>query len=85
VNGLIEFHFERLYSIYMNKCTSSIKSTIICLSSLGYYEFYLNDNKVNPSRKLDPGWTTSEQRTLIMVTIIFFLSKFIELFLLRMV
>jgi len=85
MNGRIEFHFEHLYSIYVNTCTSSIKLASICLSSLGYYEFYLNDNKVNPSQNLDPGWTTREQRILIVFIIIFFLSKFIDLFLLRLV
>ncbi|CAF0899842.1 unnamed protein product [Adineta steineri] len=45
--------------------TSPIKSAIVYISGLGYYELYLNGNKVDPSRKLDPGWTTYEKRTLI--------------------
>jgi alpha-L-rhamnosidase len=44
--------------------TSPIKSAIVYISGLGYYEFFLNGNKVDLSRKLDPGWTTYEKRTL---------------------
>ena len=41
--------------------TSPIKSAIVYISGIGYYELYLNGNKVDPSRKLDPGWTTYEK------------------------
>jgi alpha-L-rhamnosidase len=59
--------------LYMNELrkefnvpnTSPIKSAIVYICGLGYYEFYLNGNKVDPSRKLDPGWTTYEKRTLV--------------------
>jgi hypothetical protein len=44
--------------------TSPIKSAIVYISGIGYYELYLNGNKVDPSRKLDPGWTSYEKRTL---------------------
>jgi hypothetical protein len=53
-----EFHVPHL--------TINIKSAIVYMTGLGYYEFYLNGNKVDPSRKLDPGWTTYEKRTLIV-------------------
>jgi alpha-L-rhamnosidase len=43
---------------------SAIKSAIIYISGLGYYELYLNGKNIDPSRKLDPGWTTYERRTL---------------------
>ena len=46
--------------------TSPLKSAIVYMSGLGYYEFYLNGNKVDPSRKLDPGWTTFQKRTLLV-------------------
>ena len=46
--------------------TSPVKSAFAYISGLGYYEFYLNGNKVDPSRKLDPGWTTYELRTLLV-------------------
>jgi hypothetical protein len=39
---------------------SPIKSAIVFMTGLGYYEFYLNGNKV------DSGWTTDEKRTLIV-------------------
>jgi alpha-L-rhamnosidase len=46
--------------------TSPIRSAIVYISGIGYYELYLNGNKVDPSRKLDPGWTTYYLRTLIV-------------------
>jgi len=60
--------------IYMNELrkeftvpnTSPIKSAIVYMCGLGYYEFYLNGNNVDPSRKLDPGWTTYSKRTLLV-------------------
>jgi hypothetical protein len=46
--------------------TSPVQSAIVYICGLGYYEFYLNGNNVDPSRKLDPGWTTYGKRTLIV-------------------
>ncbi len=46
--------------------TSPIHSAIVYICGLGYYQFYLNGNNVDPSRKLDPGWTTYQNRTLIV-------------------
>jgi len=88
--------------LYMNELrkefnvpnTSPIKSAIVYICGLGYYEFYLNGNKVDPSRKLDPGWTTYEKRTLvasfdvtanITVRYIFFFQKIVYLHLYRSV
>jgi alpha-L-rhamnosidase len=45
--------------------TSPVKSAIVYITGIGYYEFYLNGKNVDPSRKLDPGWTTYEKRTLL--------------------
>lgn len=45
---------------------SPVKSAIVYISGIGYYELYLNGNKVDLSRKLDPGWTTYYIRTLIV-------------------
>jgi alpha-L-rhamnosidase len=58
--------------IYMNELRkefnvsidSHIRSAIVMMSGIGYYELYLNGQKVDESRKLDPGWTTYEKRTL---------------------
>lgn len=46
--------------------TSRIQSAVVFLSALGYYELYLNGDKVDASRKLDPGWTVYEKRTLMV-------------------
>jgi hypothetical protein len=45
--------------------TSPDKSAIVYITGVGYYEFYLNGKNVDPSRKLDPGWTTYDKRTLL--------------------
>ena len=44
---------------------SPIQSPIVFMTGLDYQQFYLNGNQVDPTRKLDPGWTTYEKRTLI--------------------
>jgi alpha-L-rhamnosidase len=73
--------------------TSPIKSGIVYISGIGYYELYFNGNKVDLSRKLDPGWTSYEKRTLIAsfdltpnitVRIFFLSSKLIYSFLNRL-
>jgi alpha-L-rhamnosidase len=46
--------------------SSPIQSAIVYISGLGYYEFYVNGNKIDKSRKLDPGWTVYEKRTLMV-------------------
>lgn len=58
--------------IYMNELrkefgvsnTSRIRSATAFVSGIGYYEMYLNGESVDPSRKLDPGWTSYQKRTL---------------------
>ncbi|CAF3217555.1 unnamed protein product [Rotaria socialis] len=46
--------------------SSPIHSAIVYLSGLGYYELYVNGDKIDLSRKLDPGWTVYEKRTLMV-------------------
>ena len=46
--------------------TSPIESAIAYISGLGYYEVYVNGDKIDTSRKLDPGWTVYEKRTLLV-------------------
>jgi alpha-L-rhamnosidase len=46
--------------------SSPIQSAIAYISGLGYYELYVNGNKIDASRKLDPGWTVYEKRTLLV-------------------
>jgi alpha-L-rhamnosidase len=64
--GSTEINMNELRKEFNVPNTSPIKSAIVYMSGIGYYEFYLNGNKVDPSRKLDPGWTTYEKRTLIV-------------------
>ena len=42
----------------------SITSATVMMSGIGYSTLYINGKPVDPSRKLDPGWTTYEKRTL---------------------
>lgn len=64
--GSTEINMNELRKEFVVPNTSSIKSAIVYMTGLGYYEFYLNGNKVDSSRKLDPGWTQYERRTLIV-------------------
>jgi alpha-L-rhamnosidase len=60
--------------IYMNELrkefnvpnASPIRTATVFISGIGYYELYLNGQSVDASRKLDPGWTTYEKRTLFV-------------------
>ncbi|CAF1091208.1 unnamed protein product [Adineta ricciae] len=45
---------------------SPIQSAVVFISGLGYYELYVNGNKTDSSRKLDPAWTVYEKRTLLV-------------------
>ena len=42
----------------------SVTSATLSMSGIGYSTLYINGKAVDPSRKLDPGWTTYEKRTL---------------------
>ncbi|CAF0837872.1 unnamed protein product [Adineta steineri] len=64
--GSTEVNMNELRKEFNVSNASPIKLAIVYLSGLGYYEFYLNGNNVDPSRKLDPGWTTYEKRTLLV-------------------
>ncbi|CAF4113656.1 unnamed protein product [Rotaria sordida] len=63
--GSTQINMNELRKEFMVPNSSPIKSAIAYICGLGYYEFYVNGNKVDPSRKLDPGWTSYEQRTLV--------------------
>ena len=43
---------------------SAVVSATVQMSGIGYSTLYLNGEAVDPTRKLDPGWTTYEKRTL---------------------
>ena len=63
--GSTKINMNELRKEFMVQNISPIKSAIVYISGIGYYEFYLNGNKVDTSRKLDPGWTSYDKRTLI--------------------
>jgi len=44
--------------------SGSIVQATAFISGIGYYELYVNGENVDPTRKLDPGWTTYEARVL---------------------
>ncbi|UJR34538.1 hypothetical protein I4U23_027315 [Adineta vaga] len=64
--GSTEINMNELRKEFFVSNNSRIKSAIVYLCGLGYYQFYLNGENVDPSRKLDPGWTTYEKRTLLV-------------------
>jgi alpha-L-rhamnosidase len=63
--GSTKMNMNELRKEFLVPNTSPIKSAIVYISGIGYYELYVNGNKVDPSRKLDPGWTSYEIRTLV--------------------
>lgn len=94
--GSKQINMNELRKEFMVPNTSPIKSAILYISGIGYYELYLNGNKVDFSRKLDPGGTMYEKRTLfvsfdltsnITVRIIFsyFWKRFLDLYFIRLV
>ncbi|CAM2710602.1 unnamed protein product [Rotaria socialis] len=64
--GSTKINMNELRKEFLVPSDSPLKSAIAYISGLGYYEFYLNGFKVDSSRKLDPGWTTYEKRTLLV-------------------
>lgn len=64
--GSTEINMNELRKEFTVPNTSAIKSAISYISGIGYYELYLNGNKVDSSRKLDPGVTSYEKRTLLV-------------------
>ena len=47
--------------------TNTITSATVQMSGIGYSTLYINGKAVDPSRVLDPGWTTYEKRTLYVM------------------
>jgi alpha-L-rhamnosidase len=64
--GSTKINMNELRKEFTVPNTSPVKSAIVYMSGIGYYELYLNGNKVDLSRKLDPGGTTYEKRTLFV-------------------
>ena len=63
--GSTKINMNELRKEFTVPSTSPVKSATVYICGIGYYEFYLNGKNVDPSRKLDPGWTTYEKRTLL--------------------
>ncbi len=62
--GSTQINMNELRKEFLVPSMSAIRSAIVYISGIGYYELYINGYNVDPSRKLDPGWTTYEIRTL---------------------
>jgi len=44
--------------------SKTVQSATAFIAGIGYYHLYFNGENVDPSRKLDPGWTTYQKRVL---------------------
>jgi alpha-L-rhamnosidase len=64
--GSTQINMNELRKEFTVPNTSPIVSAIVYLTGIGYYELYVNGERVDPSRKLDPGWTDYEIRTLMV-------------------
>lgn len=64
--GSTQINMNELRKEFNIPNTSPVKSANVIICGLGYYELYLNGKNVDPSRKLDPGWTTYEKRSLLV-------------------
>lgn len=62
--GSDEIYMNELRKEFHLPLESSIRTATVLISGIGCYELYINGRQVDPSRKLDPGWTTYERRTL---------------------
>ena len=43
--------------------SAAVSSATLALSGVGYHRLHVNGQQVDPSRHLDPGWTTYQRRT----------------------
>jgi alpha-L-rhamnosidase len=64
--GSNQINMNELRKEFQVSNSSPIQSAIGYISGLGYYELYVNGNTTDMSRKLDPGWTVYEKRTLLV-------------------
>lgn len=44
--------------------SKKVQSATAFIAGIGYYNLYFNGNNVDPTRRLDPGWTTFQSRCL---------------------
>ena len=64
--GSTEIYMNELRKEFNVSNASPIRTATAFISGLGYYELFVNGDAVDASRKLDPGWTTYEKRTLFV-------------------
>jgi alpha-L-rhamnosidase len=63
--GSRQINMNELRKEFIVPNTNPIVSAIVYVTGIGYYELYVNGEKVDPSRKLDPGWTSYKMRVLL--------------------
>lgn len=63
--GSTQINMNELRKEFSVPSTSPIHSAIVDISGIGHYQLYVNGYNVDPSRKLDPGWTQYEIRILL--------------------
>ena len=63
--GSTQINMNELRKEFLVPNTSPVRSATVYIAGIGYYELYINGFNVDPTRKLDPGWTTYEARTLL--------------------
>jgi alpha-L-rhamnosidase len=63
--GSRKINMNELRKEFIVPNTSPIVSAIVYVTGIGYYELYVNGERVDPSRKLDPGWTSYKMRILL--------------------
>ena len=61
--GSDEINMNQLRTV-ANLKPISIQSATAFISGIGYYHLYIEGQLIDPSRRLDVGWTTYQQRTL---------------------
>ena len=64
--GSTEINMNELRKEFNVSNANPIRTATAFISGLGYYELFVNGDSVDASRKLDPGWTTYEKRTLFV-------------------
>ncbi|CAF2831527.1 unnamed protein product [Rotaria sp. Silwood2] len=61
--GSDEINMNQLRTV-VNLKSITIQSATVFISGIGYYQLYIEGQLIDPSRRLDVGWTTYQQRTL---------------------
>jgi alpha-L-rhamnosidase len=61
--GSNDINMNQLRTVTNIKSTT-VQSATVYISGIGYYQLYVEGELIDPSRRLDVGWTTYQQRTL---------------------